>query len=148
MAGVLGLVLSAGSLLAQRYSFKYYGQESGLGSMDVLALLQDSTGFLWVGTSNGLYRYDGRHFRMYTRADGLPSLQVFALTETADGTLWVGTIYGVARRVGERFEKVEMGKAKGTRSIAADSRRRLLVGTEIGLAVGYPSASAPSGLEF
>ena len=37
----------------------------GLTNLDVLSLLQDRTGFLWVGTDNGLYRYDGRHFRMF-----------------------------------------------------------------------------------
>ena len=148
IAGLLWLFLSAGGLLAQRYSFKYYGQESGLGSLGVLSLQQDRTGFLWVGTANGLYRYDGRHFRMFTTADGLPSMQITTLAETADGTLWVGTIYGLARRVSDRFEKVDLSPAKGTRNMAADSRNRLLVATDVGLMVGQPAAGLPSGMKF
>jgi len=148
ITGLVWLLVSAGSLTAQRYSFKYYGQESGLASLDVQSLLQDRTGFLWVGTANGLYRYDGRHFRLFTKADGLPSLQIPTLAETADGTLWVGTVYGLARRVGDRFEIVDMGKAKSTRKIVADNFDRLLVGTECGLVIGRPSARTPSGWQF
>src|SRR5436190_14056609 len=110
-------MLCSSGVLAQRYSFKYYGQESGLGSLDILALLQDRTGFIWVGTANGLYRYDGRHFHMFTKADGLPSMHVTTLAETADGTLWVGSPYGIARRAGDRFEKVEISGIRGTRNL-------------------------------
>jgi len=44
---------------AQQYSFRYYGTDEGLTSVAVKALFQDRTGFLWVGTENGLFRYDG-----------------------------------------------------------------------------------------
>jgi ligand-binding sensor domain-containing protein len=147
IAGLVALCLP-GDLLAQRYSFKYYGQETGLSSLDILAMQQDRIGFLWVGTANGLYRYDGRRFRVYMKADGLPSMQVSALAETADGTLWAGSSYGLARLVGNRFEKIDIGKAKGTRSIATDSQHRLLVATDVGLVVGRPAADAPSGFTF
>jgi signal transduction histidine kinase/ligand-binding sensor domain-containing protein/CheY-like chemotaxis protein len=145
--GLLVLLLSAGGLPAQRYSFKYYGQEVALASL-ALALQQDRAGFLWIGTANGLYRYDGRQFRMFTKADGLPSMQAYSLAETSDGTLWVGTLYGLARRTGDRFEKVDMGKARGTRNIAADAQGGLWVASEIGLVAGRPSARSPSGWEF
>lgn len=148
IAGLIWLWLSAGALLAQRYNFKSYGQDSGLRSLGVLSLQQDRTGFLWVGTANGLYRYDGRHFRMFTTADGLPSMQIATLAETGDGTLWVGTIYGLARRVSDHFEKVDMSPAKGTRNMAADVRNRLWVGSDLGLMVGEPDPGRPSGMKF
>ena len=62
--------------------------------------MQDRTGFLWVGTENGLFRYDGRQFRAYTKAQGLPSAQIEALHQTADGEIWVGTPQGLARLKG------------------------------------------------
>ena len=85
-SSVLVLFLAA-ALCAQRYSFKEYGQDAGLTNLDVDCLMQDSTGFLWVGTENGLFRYDGRQFRAYTKAQGLPSGQIEALHQTADGEI-------------------------------------------------------------
>jgi CheY-like chemotaxis protein len=55
----IGLLAISLRLPAQRYSFKPYGLEQGLGNLTVRSLLQDRTGFLWVGTYNGLFRYDG-----------------------------------------------------------------------------------------
>jgi signal transduction histidine kinase/ligand-binding sensor domain-containing protein/CheY-like chemotaxis protein len=148
IAGLLALVVSAGDLRAQRFSFKNYGQDSGLASLDVQSLLQDRTGFLWVGTANGLYRYDGRHFRMYTTADGLPAMQIPALAETADGTLWVGTMYGLARRTGDRFEKVATSAFKSVREIVTGSPDKLIIATESGLVFGNPSAQSTGGWDF
>src|SRR5689334_13522212 len=121
--------------MAQRYSFKFYGQESGLGNLAISALLQDRTGFLWVGTPNGLYRYDGRHFRLFTAADGLPSMQITTRAETSDGTFWVGTVRGVVRRRVDRFENVDLSPAKGTLNMVADDHNRLLLTTDVGLMV-------------
>ena len=56
------VALSTGALLAQRYSFRHYGQSEGLKNLAIECLLQDETGFLWVGTQNGLFRLDGRRF--------------------------------------------------------------------------------------
>jgi signal transduction histidine kinase/ligand-binding sensor domain-containing protein/CheY-like chemotaxis protein len=148
IACLLGLALSPGTLPAQRYSFKHYAQENGLTDLGVLSLLEDRTGFLWIGTLNGLYRYDGKQFRLFTTADGLPSMQIHTLAETADGTLWVGTVVGLARRTGERFEKVSIGKAKGTRDLSVDAEHRLLVPSDIGLVIGRPSANTPAGVDF
>src|ERR1022692_5171368 len=95
-SSVLVLLLAA-ALAGQRYSFKEYGQDAGLTNLDVYCLMQDRAGFLWVGTENGLFRYDGRQFRAYTQAQGLPSVQSEALRETAAGESWVGTSQVLAR---------------------------------------------------
>ena len=140
-AVALGLPCGA---LAQRYSFKHYGQEEGLSNLSVYSLLQDRTGFLWVGTHNGLFRYDGQRFRGFGRADGLPSVLIGSLHETADGTLWVGTRDGLAQRQGDRFQRVDLGDSLellGLSSIDSDRQGRLYVGTSKGLAVGQPTAS-------
>ena len=46
-------------LRAQQYSFRYYGTEDGLTNLAVKVIFQDRKGFLWAGTENGLFRYDG-----------------------------------------------------------------------------------------
>src|ERR1035437_7646924 len=133
------VVLLAGVLHGQRYSFKEYGQDAGLTNLDVCCLMQDSTGFLWVGTENGLFRYDGRQFRAYTKAQGLPSVQIEALHQTADGEIWAGTSQGLARLQGETFETVRSGPGNGAHAIASDARGNLYVGTNLGLLVAPPA---------
>ncbi|HYM09876.1 MAG TPA: two-component regulator propeller domain-containing protein [Bryobacterales bacterium] len=130
-----------GLLAAQHYSFKLYGQEEGLTSLAVECLLQDRTGFLWVGTGNGLFRYGGARFRSFSRADGLPSAQVYSLHQTPDGTLWVGTRSGLARLRGDRFELVVGAELVGRSSIASDAAGRLYAATAGGLLVGEPHRS-------
>jgi len=61
---------------AQRYNFKFYGEEEGLKNLAVQAVLQDRAGFLWAGTQDGLYRYDGNRFRAFTSRDGLPGTRI------------------------------------------------------------------------
>src|ERR1700752_3017929 len=135
----LALVLLASLASAQRYNFKFYGEEEGLQSLAVQVVLQDRAGFLWVGTQNGLFRYDGSRFAGFGKADGLADAHIESLHESIDGTLWVGTRFGLARRSKERFEKVPLGAAVGIlgrEGIASDSGGNLYIATEHGLVTG------------
>jgi ligand-binding sensor domain-containing protein len=69
---------------AQRYSFASYGNRDDLSITIVRCLLQDRAGFLWIGTSNGLFRYDGVRFARYGVNEGLPTNRVNALHQTRD----------------------------------------------------------------
>src|SRR5277367_6292121 len=100
--------LAAPSAWAQRYSFRFYGEDEGLKNLAVQAVLQDRVGFLWVGTQDGLYRYDGNHFTAFTSRDGLPGTRIEALHESADGTLWVSTGRGLARLAHDHLESVAL----------------------------------------
>jgi len=138
--------LFAPDVLAQRYNFKFYGEDEGLKNLAVQAVLQDRAGFLWVGTQNGLYRYDGNHFKAYAAAEGLPGARIESLYESADGTLWVTTDGGLARRVEDRFQRVELKSSRGTlagspigrQGISSDRSGRLYLATDQGLLVGAP----------
>jgi signal transduction histidine kinase/CheY-like chemotaxis protein/streptogramin lyase len=152
-----GLVLSiavAGALMApiplhaQRYNFKFYGEEQGLQNLAVQVVMQDRAGFLWVGTQNGLFRYDGDRFIGFSKTEGLPGSRIESLHESIDGALWVGTRTGLARRAGDRFEPVSLGVAEGIigrAGIVSDSAGRLYLATEHGLVTGTPT---PSGMQF
>jgi signal transduction histidine kinase/CheY-like chemotaxis protein/streptogramin lyase len=137
-SSILALLLVA-AMAGQRYSFKEYGPDAGLTNLDVYCLMQDRTGFLWVGTANGLFRYDGRQFRAYTKAQGLPSGQIEALHQTADGDIWAGTSQGLARLNGDVFETVRSGPGNGAHAIVSDARGNLYVGTSLGLLVAPPA---------
>jgi len=78
--------------------FRHIGVESGLSQSTVLAILQDRTGLMWIGTKSGLNRYDGTLFKWYySYPDGhsLGSSYINALFEDSRGRIWVGTDCGV-----------------------------------------------------
>ncbi len=95
---------------APRFSFHHYGAESGLANATVLALYQDKTGFLWVGTESGLYRYEGSFFRQIDANDGFPCLaEVGGIVESDDGALWVLGCNHLYRSWRGHFELVPYG---------------------------------------
>jgi diguanylate cyclase (GGDEF)-like protein len=93
LCGVALLVSLCIPARAQRYSFREYTE--GLGNLNIACLAQDHTGYLWVGTQNGLYRYDGAQFQAFGAAEGLPERMISDLFVSPDGTLWVATTTGI-----------------------------------------------------
>src|ERR1700689_5435262 len=93
MCGFAALGLAAASALGQRYSFSEATE--GLGDLNVNSIVQDRSGYLWVGTENGLYRYDGRQFHHYGSGEGLKEHGIQSLFVGPDGTLWVGATAGI-----------------------------------------------------
>lgn len=72
---LISAVFQNSFLQAQDYYFKHYKAESGLSHNTVLCSLQDSKGFLWFGTKDGLNRFDGYTFKHYRKdADNEKSL--------------------------------------------------------------------------
>ena len=67
--------------------------EAGLPHNSVTAILQAGDHYLWVGTSNGLARFDGVRFATYRAVDepGLRSNRILCLYEDSRGSLWIGT---------------------------------------------------------
>lgn len=89
------LIFWTGTLSASPYfSFKKYQVEDGLSHNTVWCALQDSYGFIWLGTSDGLNRYDGRGNKVYRNVlndkFSLENNFVEALIEV-DKNIWVGT---------------------------------------------------------
>jgi len=107
---IWGCALAALSLAAavasgQQYSFSTL--TAGLGNLNVNCISQDRSGYLWVGTENGLYRYDGRAFRHFGTSEGLRGHFVRSLFADTDGTLLVGTTDGIYfERQDGRFAEV------------------------------------------
>jgi signal transduction histidine kinase/ligand-binding sensor domain-containing protein/ActR/RegA family two-component response regulator len=92
---IFAALMVADRLHAQHYLFRQFGQAEGLKSLSIRCLTQTRQGFLWVGTENGLFRFDGQNFKAFTTAQGLPSNWIQAVKESEDGTLWVGTSAGL-----------------------------------------------------
>ncbi|MEO8054495.1 MAG: two-component regulator propeller domain-containing protein, partial [Acidobacteriota bacterium] len=96
-AALLAAFALAAPLAAERLPVQRHGVAEGLAEETVTALLKDSRGYLWVGSLNGLSRFDGERFRIYGVEDGLPKARIWALAEAADGAVWVATSGGLAR---------------------------------------------------
>jgi ligand-binding sensor domain-containing protein/signal transduction histidine kinase len=84
-------------------TFRNISTEDGLSQTTVLCMLQDRRGFMWIGTEDGLNRYDGHTFVTY-RHNPLDSLSlsnsyIWALHEDREGMLWVGTYGGGLNRL-------------------------------------------------
>jgi diguanylate cyclase (GGDEF)-like protein len=129
------------------YGFKSYGGDQGLTTLAVSVMAQDEGGFIWVGTEDGLFRYDGETFRRFGTKEGLPDTNISALAPAPDGSLWVLTRTGLIRFEGDRF--VAMGKASGLppvedldlwgSAMVCDAQSRLWIATLQGLYLGGPS---------
>jgi signal transduction histidine kinase/ligand-binding sensor domain-containing protein len=87
-----------------QYSRTVWTQERGLPQDSVRAITQTRDGYLWLGTEEGLARFDGYEFVMFNKAGGsLPDNLVTALAATADGSLWIGTQNGLVQYSGGHF---------------------------------------------
>jgi len=75
---------------AQHIPLQHFGQNEGLGNLSLTALAQDASGYIWAGTENGLFRYNGAEFRRYGKVQGMEDPFVTALHSSRSGTLWVG----------------------------------------------------------
>jgi ligand-binding sensor domain-containing protein len=74
---------------SQEYSYTHYDAGQGLAGSRVYCITQDKFGFIWVGTENGVCRFDGSHFSIYTTKDGLPDLEVLQIFADTRGRVWM-----------------------------------------------------------
>lgn len=81
------------------YHFVHFTKsENNLSYNGVKTMIQDSRGFIWIGTYRGLSRYDGTRFRNFDRVDlHINSDSIISLSEDGSGNIWVGTEDGVVK---------------------------------------------------
>jgi ligand-binding sensor domain-containing protein/signal transduction histidine kinase len=121
------------------FTIRSWQSQDGLPEDTVQALAQTLDGYLWVGTSGGLLRFDGARFRLFAH-ENTPAFgenSVFCLLAAHDGRLWIGTDgSGLIEKDGEVFRPVlaENGQSAGfVRALAEDHDGLLWVATDDGL---------------
>ncbi len=86
-------------LTGQPHYFRHYQVEDGLSNNTAICTLQDSKGFMWFGTKDGLNRFDGYTFKIYRNnpadSNSIGNNSIWRLYEDERGTLWVGTERGL-----------------------------------------------------
>ena len=133
-------------------TFRSWQREQGLPQNSVRALAQTRDGYLWIGSDDGVARFDGVRFVSFGLREGLPGGPVRTLFEDSHGALWIGTDGGGLTRwqAGQvaTFTKREGLPADSITALAEDNEKRLWVGTEAGLAVWQNGRlTAPSAAE-
>ncbi|PSL27549.1 ligand-binding sensor domain-containing protein [Chitinophaga ginsengisoli] len=118
---------ATGPVSGQSYYFRHYQVENGLSNNAVICSLQDSRGFMWFGTKDGLNRFDGYTFKVFRHnpqdSTSIGSNFIHALYEGADGTLWVGTENGLYQydNSTESFRLLDVAPKGQVRAIQGDS---------------------------
>ena len=111
---LLLLLIHGGGLFSQEISFTHLTMNDGLSTNFVNTVCQDKTGFIWIGTENGLQRYDGNKFVYINSANtnkGLPGLPVDEIIfDTGRNTLWLrmGMVVGKFDPVTGEFDKATL----------------------------------------
>jgi PAS domain S-box-containing protein len=150
-ASNIDLNIAPGSIV----QFEHLAIEDGLSQNAGLAIFQDSKGYLWIGSQDGLNRYDGFNFKIYKHDPEDPSSishnSILAITEDKDGYLWIGTWGGGLNRfdpITETFVSYHSDPNESSSlssdtvtSIKQDSSGVLWVGTLAGLDRHDPSTN-------
>lgn len=135
-----GLALAGWALSApgQEAAFRHFGLEDGLPQSQVTALMEDSRGFLWVGTNtNGLARLAVGKFQPYGIAQGVQARSVSALLEDRSGHIWAASLdNGLSEISGGETRNYGPDQGLGSSQVynlALDPEGRVLAGTRLGL---------------
>ena len=118
----LVVIILAGSTYGQILPFQSYTIEQGLASDDVTSLFQDSKGYLWIGTGNGISIFDGTTFRSLSVSDGLALSNTTHITEShhTPGTMIIGTWgRGISRLRDGRFTTLLPDSSMRAKTIVA-----------------------------
>ena len=129
----------------QLLKFKQFSLAEGLSQSSVICMLQDSKGFMWFGTRDGLNKYDGHNFKTY-RFDykdkkSISNSFIRSLFEDKNGDIWIGTNNGLNKYLPgkDSFQRFKHSKNKNSLinneiwSLASAEENYLWVGTNGGL---------------
>src|ERR1043166_1358915 len=136
-------------IAGQQLSIRHYDVSDGLAHSHVTSMLQDAKGYLWLGTWEGLSRFDGYHFTNYTQREGLGDPIINDIVEDHLGRLWVATNGGGIARLNDStpggptfdrnratftsFRVSDLARANRVNALLFDSTNRVWCATDGGL---------------
>lgn len=98
---LLGLASMSGYSQKESLRFEHFTVENGLSDNRITALLQDSKGYIWIGTFDGLNKYDGYTFTKYQLdpfdSNSVSQNLIYTIWEDKFGSIWVGTFEGLCK---------------------------------------------------
>jgi signal transduction histidine kinase/CheY-like chemotaxis protein/ligand-binding sensor domain-containing protein len=89
--------------------FQHIGSREGLSELNINCIMQDSRGFIWVGTRDGLNRYDGNKFKVFKNIvsdnNSISNSFVQDILEDKNGNLWISTSGGGLNMYDRKFDR-------------------------------------------
>jgi signal transduction histidine kinase/ligand-binding sensor domain-containing protein/DNA-binding response OmpR family regulator len=128
------------NLIPQRISFQNITVKDGLPDNRVKSIIQDKNGFIWIGTLNGLCRFDGYEMRVFRHEPGnslsLSDNRIWCLYEGKSGYIWAGTQKGELNRYNPLNHRFDSWNICGTKEeenyiscLFEDTDGSVLIGT-------------------
>ena len=106
------------------FFFTFLSVENGLSQQTVNAIFQDTDGYMWFGTRNGLNRYDGYDFKVFRKnyydEHSLCGNEILCITQDSAKDIWIGTIEGINRidyKTGQIFRYLLPGNHRDRKSV-------------------------------
>ena len=136
---VMGSTHASSNNPSDSFSFKHLNIENGLSSNIITKIIEDSYGFIWIATQNGLNRFDGSNIVTFfyepSDSGSIPNNDISSLAVDHAGNLWIGTKSGLCRfnYETEKFEKhlqYGPGERNYITSLYVDRKDIVWVGTE------------------
>ena len=120
---------------------EYISQKPNVSLLNITAIVQDDEDFLWLGSTNGLMRFDGQSFKQFktdpSQANSLPHNFIRSIFIDSKQRLWIGTINGLARynKYQETFSRFDSNGLADKKiwTIFEDTQHRIWVSTQLGV---------------
>lgn len=141
---LFSLACLAGITQPKQYSFMHHGTNDGLASHEVYSIVQDADGYIWVGTNNGLQRFDGIRYRSFRATKGdpyaIPNNNVIQILYDKNKNLWVVTNDGKIGRMNTKTLRYTESKVKISQEAILRYERKLLEDQEGNIFLSYANA--------
>ena len=147
------LIASNGHVIGPNLLFKRFYSSNGLPDERIRSIFQDNNGYLWIGTMNGICRYDGYSFKNFFKTKNDSSISgnwAYTITQDAAHNIWIGTNEGFSKfdQQKETFinyqlpNRVQTQQSKRVNSLLFDSKGMLWIGGRLGLMQFNPTTNA------
>lgn len=119
------------------YQFRHIGINDGLSQGSIYHIHKDTRGFLWLGTQDGINRFDGKNIQVYLSGASGESTNVQGIAEDSASNLWIGSHKGLYKyiRKSDKFIKPVKKNSFGNKSVHvfSDRKKRIYLLSENGL---------------
>jgi len=130
------LLLNVVQYKAQTLNLNQFGIEEGLPQSSIYTMVQDKEGSIWVGTMNGISKYNGLRFENFTKKNGLAENRVTASAKDVNGNIWIGhwsggiTYYDAATKIFKEILPNNIKLYKSINAILCDKKGVVWFATE------------------